>query len=86
MLMVATELWTWGLVSGAYVWEHDKEAFHLLQINLLGLRGLNLAQPANRLPFNVPHPPSCLKKKISSWLPSAEDMELLASPAACLPA
>ena len=32
-----------GLMSGAYVWERGKRAFHPLQISLLGLRGLNLA-------------------------------------------
>ena len=33
------------------VWEHGKQAFCPLQINLLGL---NLARPESRLPFTVP--------------------------------
>ena len=37
---MATELWSW-VKSGTYVWEHGKRP---LQINLLGLWGLNLAQ------------------------------------------
>ena len=33
------------------IWEHGKQAFCPLQEHLLGLWGLNLAQPENRLPF-----------------------------------
>ena len=51
---MASELWSWVLVSGAYVWEYGKWAVCPLQINLLGLQGLNLARPENRLPFTVP--------------------------------
>ena len=41
-------------MSGACVWEHGKWAFCPLQINLLGLWGLNLAPPENRPPLAVP--------------------------------
>jgi hypothetical protein len=47
MWPTATELWSWGLVSGA-------RASHPLPSYLLGLRSLNLAQPENMLPFTVP--------------------------------
>jgi hypothetical protein len=39
-----------SLVSGI-MWQ---TSFHPLQINLLGLWGLNLARPENRLPFTAP--------------------------------
>jgi hypothetical protein len=52
---MATELWSWVLVPGAYIWEHGKQAFHPLQSYLLDLQGLNLAQPENRkLLFTIP--------------------------------
>jgi hypothetical protein len=57
MTLMATELWSWVLLSRAYVWEHGKRAFCPLQINLLGLWGLNLARPENRLPLMVPQVP-----------------------------
>jgi hypothetical protein len=37
------------------VWDHGKQAFCPLQSYLLGVRGLNLVRPENRLPFTVPH-------------------------------
>ena len=55
---MVTELWIWGLVLGVYVWEHGKQTFCPLQINLLDLQGLNLGRPENRLPFTVPHMPT----------------------------
>ena len=42
---------------GPSVRERGKQAFHPLQSYLLGLLGLNLSQPENRIPFTFPHLP-----------------------------
>ena len=44
----------WGLVSGAWCLGAWQTSFRPLKIYLLGLWGLNLAQPENRLSFMVP--------------------------------
>jgi hypothetical protein len=55
-----------SLVSGS-LWQ---ASFSPMQINLLDLQGLNLAQPENRLPFMVPHKvlPKSLLFKINFFL------------------
>jgi hypothetical protein len=51
-----------SLVSGGMA-----NTFSPLQINLLGLQGLNLAQPENRLPFTVPQERKYLPYLVAIW-------------------
>lgn len=55
MWLMITELWIWSPVSGAWCLGAWQASFCSLQNYLLGLQGLNLAQPKNRLLFMVPH-------------------------------